>query len=65
MLPEDGRRPKHVGAVKCFSVCFKILFKCICWSFLVNLFIPVEIFKINLHSVTCLYDSKLCHHSGF
>jgi hypothetical protein len=22
MLPEDGRRPKHVGAFKCFSVCF-------------------------------------------
>jgi hypothetical protein len=20
MLPEDGRRPKHVGAFKCFSV---------------------------------------------
>jgi hypothetical protein len=25
MLPEDGHRPKHVGAFKCFSVCvFKI-----------------------------------------
>jgi hypothetical protein len=22
MLPEDGRRPKHVGAFKYFSVCF-------------------------------------------
>jgi hypothetical protein len=22
MLPEDGRRPKHVGAFMCFSVCF-------------------------------------------
>jgi hypothetical protein len=22
MLPEDGRRPKHVGAFKCFSECF-------------------------------------------
>jgi hypothetical protein len=24
MLPEDGRRLKHVGAFKCFSVCFKM-----------------------------------------
>jgi hypothetical protein len=24
MLPEDGRRPKHVGAFKYFSVCFSI-----------------------------------------
>jgi hypothetical protein len=22
MLPEDGRRPKHVGAFKCFSMRF-------------------------------------------
>jgi hypothetical protein len=22
MLPEDGRRPKHVGTFKYFSVCF-------------------------------------------
>jgi hypothetical protein len=22
MLPEDGRRPKHVGAFKYFNVCF-------------------------------------------
>jgi hypothetical protein len=22
MLPEDGRRPKHVGVFKYFSVCF-------------------------------------------
>jgi hypothetical protein len=22
MLPEDGRRPKHVGAFKYFSLCF-------------------------------------------
>jgi hypothetical protein len=22
VLPEDGRRPKHVGDFECFSVCF-------------------------------------------
>jgi hypothetical protein len=36
MLPEDGRRPKHVGVLSVLVCVFKILFKCICWFFLVN-----------------------------
>jgi hypothetical protein len=53
VLPDDDHRLKHVGAFKCFNVCFRIM-----QYILVHLL--VLIISVYLLCLTCIIRGNLC-----